>query len=150
MKIFSIAFVLVLLLSIGLVGSASAEDCADNTIEAANIYVGTADCVDDVADGAVYGDPTYANDLLVMKYTDDWPNEGSWINNNWNGMGPEGSGETWHYKIDQSNQCAGGGTPDDGGYCIWGGYEMTQSHGTAGGEHIWDVNATGNGYGRDR
>ena len=123
------------------------DDCGYN--ETANIYVGTADCVDDVVDGAVWGDPTYANDHLVMKWSDNWPDEGSHIDNHWNGK-KNGSGEVWQYRIDQSNECAGGGTLDDGGYCIWGSYEVIQSHGTVDNEHIWDANSQPNGYGVDR
>ena len=38
----------------------------------AMIFVGKADGVDRVLDGKVWGDLTYANDLLVMKWSKAW------------------------------------------------------------------------------
>ncbi|TDA39279.1 MAG: hypothetical protein DSO08_02465 [Candidatus Methanomethylicota archaeon] len=38
----------------------------------ARIFVGKADGVDRVLDGKVWGDPTYANDWLVMKWSKAW------------------------------------------------------------------------------
>jgi hypothetical protein len=103
------------------------DECGYNN--QANIFVGSADCVDHTEDGTVWGDPTYANDHLVMKWSQDWDDaafngqpfgDGAWENNHWNGNAPGGSGETWHYQIDYSQVCAEGGTPTDGGGCIWG------------------------------
>jgi hypothetical protein len=38
----------------------------------ARVFVGKADGVDRVLDNAVWGDPTYANDWLVMKWSKAW------------------------------------------------------------------------------
>jgi len=74
----------------------------------ARIFVGKADGVDRVLDGAIWGDPTYANDLLVMKWSKAWDDArfhgapwspDAWLTNEWNGAVPGGSGEVWHYKI---------------------------------------------------
>jgi hypothetical protein len=74
----------------------------------ARVFVGKADGVDRVLDGAVWGDPTYANDHLVMKWSKAWDDArfhgapwtpDAWEDNEWNGAVPGGSGEVWHYKI---------------------------------------------------
>jgi hypothetical protein len=75
----------------------------------AGIFVGTADGVDGVLDGAVWGDPTYANDHLVMKWNEAWdegnadgwtdPVYAAWDTNHWNGNKPGGSGEVENLKI---------------------------------------------------
>src|SRR3989344_1775656 len=74
----------------------------------ARIFVGSADGVDRILDKAVWGDSTYANDHLVMKWSKAWDdarfNDGEWTpdaweDNEWNGKVPDGSGEVWHYKI---------------------------------------------------
>lgn len=105
----------------------------------------------------------YSNDKLVMKWNAEWDrgnDEGwtdpdgydAWLNNEWNGMGPGGSDETWHYMIAWDSGCASDGIPSSEAlkgtaYCIWGPFAMLQSHGTAGGEHIWDVLLGPAGYG---
>ncbi|MGQ9595705.1 MAG: hypothetical protein ACUVXH_14430, partial [Anaerolineae bacterium] len=74
----------------------------------ARLFVGPADGVDRILDGKFWGDPTYANDRLVMKWSKAWDNARfhgapwgpeAWITNEWNGRVPGGSGEGWHYKI---------------------------------------------------
>ncbi|OGC70317.1 hypothetical protein A3J33_04265 [candidate division WWE3 bacterium RIFCSPLOWO2_02_FULL_53_10] len=100
----------------------------------------------------------YSPDKLVMKWNAEWDrgNEegwtdtyyGAWENNEWNGMVSGGSGETWHYKIVWVGPCGADGTElPEGGYCIWGQFAVISSHGTAGGEHIWDTLAKPAGYG---
>lgn len=123
----------------------------------ARIFNGPADGTDGVLDGAVWGDPTYANDHLVMKWNAAWdacndnrtPENcaGAWTSNHWNGQVPGGSGETWHYKIVWVGECIDGETLSDGGYCIWNEYEVIFSHGTVGNEHFWDAHASPAGYG---
>mgnify|MGYP000450999537 FL=1 len=123
----------------------------------ARAFVGLADGVDGVLDGMVWGDPAYANDRLVMKWTRAWDecnanplscSPAAWTSNQWNGMVPEGSGETWHYKIVWVGPCGGYGTPlPDGSYCIWGSYAVIFSHGTAANEHFWDTHASPAGFG---
>lgn len=126
----------------------------------ANIFNGLADGIDKKLDGKVWGDPTYANDKLVMKWNEKWDEcnaaggtveaacAGAWENNEWNGMVPSGSGERWSYKIiwvgpalENSPYWA------EGGYAIWNVYEVIMDHGTIDGEHIWFAHATPAGLG---
>jgi len=128
--------------------------------ETANIFRGPADGVDNTLDGAIYGDPTYANDLLVMKWNEQWDvcNDadsvgaeacaGAWTTNEWNGMVPGGSGETGHYKIIWVG-------PDGeasaywvkGGYSVWNNYEVVMDQGISDGAHNWYAHATPAGFG---
>jgi hypothetical protein len=124
----------------------------------AMIFVGAADGIDRNLDGMVWGDPTYANDLLKMKWSEAWDAarfEGAawtcdaWEDNQWNGMFPEGSGETWHYKIVwvgpelENSPCW-----REGGYSIWGQFEVIMSHGTFDAAHVWETHANPAGYGQ--
>lgn len=108
----------------------------------------------------------YSDDKLVMKWSKAWDDAifgpdgirensdelpwtcDAWEDNEWNGMFPEGSGETWHYKIVwvgselESSPCW-----REGGDPIWGEFEVIMSHGTADGEHIWETLAEPAGYG---
>ncbi|MHB1330359.1 MAG: hypothetical protein ACYCY6_00045 [Minisyncoccota bacterium] len=126
--------------------------------EVAGIFNGPADGTDKKLDGMIWGDPTYANDHLVMKWNKAWVNcnesrsletcDGAWINNEWNGQVEGGSGETWHYKIQWIGACGATGTPLlDGGYCIWNEYEVLMSQGTGDNQHFWDAHANPNGFG---
>ena len=126
--------------------------------DGARVFVGAADGIDNVLDGKVWGDPTYANDHLVMKWNKEWdrgnlegwanPPYDAWTDNEWNGMNPDGSGETWHYKFVWVGPCGAYGTPlPDGGYCIWNQFAVILSQGTFGGQHFWDVLANPAGYG---
>jgi len=99
----------------------------------ARIFVGKADGVDRVLDGKVWGDPTYANDHLVMKWSKAWDDArfhdapwtcDAWEDNEWNGAVPGGSGEVWHYKI------------------IWVGPEKSEIQGT----WTWTYHFAGNDY----
>jgi hypothetical protein len=123
----------------------------------ARIFTGKADGVDRSLDGAVWGDSTYANDHLVMKWSKGW-NEArfhngtwgpdAWEDNEWNGKVAGGSGEIWHYKIKWVGPCGADGTPmEDGGYCIWGQFEVIFSQGTVANEHFWEAHANPTGYG---
>ena len=134
---------------------------------AARTFRGPADGIDRSLDGMVWGDPTYANDFLVMKWNaewdrgnygpdgirdtaDDWtdPPYDAWTNNEWNGKVPGGSGETWQYNMVWVGPCGNYGTPvEGGGYCIWNQFAVILSQGTVGGEHLWDVLASPAGYG---
>ncbi len=115
----------------------------------ARIFVGKADGVDTVLNGEVWGDPTYANDHLVMKWNAAWdacnangydnPTYclGAWDTNEWNGMGPNGSKSTEHVKIIWVGSLATDSpywVP--GGYSIWGNYEAIEDQGMVGGQHI--------------
>jgi len=122
-----------------------------------NLFVGSADGVDRVLDGAVGGDATYANDHLVMKWSKAWDAArfdgaswtcDAWENNEWNGAAPDGSGEVWHYKIVWVGpELEGSDCWQEGGYPIWGEFEVIMDQGTAGAEHIWYTHANPNGYG---
>jgi len=102
----------------------------------------------------------YAHDQLVMKWNAEWDRgnaEGwtngpyaAWENNEWNGAFPGGSGAVWHYKIVWSSVCAAGVTPTDGGYCIWGQFEVLMDQGfdpSYGVGHLWFAHANPTGYG---
>ncbi len=123
----------------------------------ARIFVGAADGVDKALDGLVWGDPMYANDHLVMKWSKAWDDArfngaawgpDAWEDNEWNGMVPGGSGEVWHYKIIWVGP-EGLASPywRDGGYLIWGQFEVILSQGVADGEHSWETHAHPSGYG---
>ncbi|HLA89027.1 MAG TPA: hypothetical protein VJL28_01195 [Gemmatimonadaceae bacterium] len=103
----------------------------------------------------------YSPDKLVMKWNEEWdrgnaenwtqPPYGAWEDNEWNGKKAGGSGAVWHYKIKWVGACGADGTPlADGGYCIWGQFDvlMDQGHDPAFGPgHIWFARANPNGYG---
>jgi hypothetical protein len=123
----------------------------------ARIFSGVADGVDRVLDGTVWGDATYANDYLVMKWSQAWDdarfhNEpwttDAWVMNEWVGMRPDGSREVWHYKIQWIGNCGSNGTLlPDGGYCIWRQFEVLMDQGTSPDGHVWYAHAVPNGYG---
>lgn len=123
----------------------------------AMIFNGKLDGADRNLDGTYWGDPTYANDKLVMKWSKAWDDArfggkpwgpGAWVDNEYNGKGKDGSGEIWHYKIiwvgselQDSAHWREGGSP------IWGQFEVIMSQGTVANEHFWEVHANPNGYG---
>jgi hypothetical protein len=124
----------------------------------ARLFVGPTDGVDRVLDGKVWGDPTYAKDHLVMKWSKGWDDArfhgaawgpDAWENNEWNGKVPGGSGEVWHYeiiwvgpKLENSPYWR------DGGYAVWGQFEVIMDQGTLPGEgHVWFAHAIPTGYG---
>ena len=123
----------------------------------ARIFVGKADGVDRVLDGKVWGDPTYANDHLVMKWSKGWDDArfhdapwtpDAWENNEWNGQVEGGSGEVWHYKIVWVGpELQNSPYWREGGYAIWGQFEVIFDHGTIANEHFWYAHANPTGYG---
>lgn len=143
--------------------STVAKNTGDNGFDeygynySAGIFNGKADGVDKNLDGKVWGDPTYANDKLVMKYSRAWVearfNGGewtpdAWCSNEWNGSVSGGSGENWHYKI----VWVGPELEDSpywktGGYAIWGQFEVILSQGKTPEGHFWDCHANPAGYG---
>lgn len=121
------------------------------------LFNGALDGADRNLDGTYWGDKTYANDKLAMKWSKDWDAArfggeswtcDAWINNEFNGKGKDGSGEIWHYKISwvgpelQQSECW-----REGGYPIWGQFEVTMSQGTVANTHFWEAHAHPNGYG---
>lgn len=128
--------------------------------EVARIFSGPADGVDRNLDGKIWGDSTYANDLLVMKWNAAWdacnangwddPDycAGAWITNEWNGAVPGGSGDVWHYKVIWVGS-AGESSAYwvDGGYLIWNNYEVIMDQGVSSGGHTWYAFGVPNGLG---
>src|SRR5262245_59171890 len=123
----------------------------------ARMFNGLADGADRVLDGAYFGDPSYASDRLLMKWSKAWDDAhdgvapwspDAWTANEWNGKVPGGSGSVWHYKIvwvgpelEKSRYW------HDGGYAIWGEFEVIMSHGTVANQHMWDALARSPGFG---
>ncbi len=106
----------------------------------------------------------YSNDQIVMKWNAAWDScnangydnpaycLGAWVNNEWNGMGPNGSSWTENTKIIWVGS-AGENSPYwlPGGYSIWGNYEVIMDHGMSP-DGFWSSTATvpgaiPNGYG---
>lgn len=101
----------------------------------------------------------YANDKLVMKWNAEWDRgnaEGwtdpngydAWLNNEWNGSVPGGSGNSEHFKVKWVGNCGADYTPlPSGGYCIWGQFEAIHDHGMVDGTHTWWAHSKPAGYG---
>ncbi len=79
------------------------------------------------------------NDRIVMKWNAEWdrgnaedwanPPYNAWTDNEWNGKNG-GSGFVWHYKIVWVPPCgADGELLPNGGYCIWGQFEVIMDQG---------------------
>lgn len=149
-KLFSILFVTILVLTLatpaladkptgfdnqgkalGLVGDAGFDEFGYNYT--ARLFSGAADGVDREIDGKVWGDPTYANDHLVMKWSQAWDDArfhgvawtpDAWCSNEWNGMVPGGSGEMEHFKsVWVGPELENSVYWRPGGYPIWGQFE---------------------------
>jgi hypothetical protein len=144
-------------------GSGNSTASADSAVDefgynyTARIFVGAADGVDRMLDDAVWGDPTYARDHLVMKWSKGWDDArfhgepwtpDAWENNEWNGMVEGGSGEVAHYKIIWVGpELESSPYWREGGYAIWGQFEVILDQGVVGGEHYWNAHAQPTGYG---
>jgi hypothetical protein len=125
----------------------------------ARIFVGRADGVGRDLDGTVWGDSTYGNDHLVMKWSKAWDDArfhgqpwtpDAWCSNEWKGMRRDGSRETWRYEIVWVGpDLEGSPYWREGGYPVWGQFEVVMSQGTVDGEHVWEALATPCGYGTD-
>ncbi len=119
-------------------------------------------------EGNLYLWEPYARDRLVMKWSKAWDDakfgpdgirdngdggpwtSAAWVTNHWNGAIPGASGEvTWHFKIiwvgpelETSQYWR------DGGYPIWGEFEVIMDHGSdVDHNHIWGALATPAGLG---
>lgn len=98
----------------------------------------------------------YSQDKLVMKWNAEWdrgnaegwanPPYQAWENNEWNGMVPGGSGEKEIVKIKWVGTCPDGENGPNGGYCIWGQFEVLMDHYT-GKDSVWVAHASPTGYG---
>ncbi len=160
---FRVSALLVVSIMVTMILTAGAVQAADKGFDEfgynyqARIFSGKADGIDRVLDGKVWGDPTYANDHLVMKWSQAWDDAkfhggtwgpDAWENNEWNGAVDGGSGEVWHYKIVWVGpELESSPYWHDGGYAIWGEFETIMDMGTADGEHTWYAHATPTGYG---
>ncbi len=105
----------------------------------------------------------YSNDKLVMKWNAQWDAcnangyddpaycLGAWVDNEFNGKFPGGSGEIWHYKIIWvGSQAEESPYWLPGGYSVWGNYEVVMDQGSdpnIGPGHMFNALATPNGYG---
>lgn len=101
----------------------------------------------------------YSNDHLVMKWNAEWDrgNAEGWakgpyrayLDNEWNGNIPGGSGFTEHFKTVWVGSCGADYTPlDNGGYCIWGQFEAIFDRGMDPSHMPWTaVRASPAGYG---
>ena len=159
--IFSSVIVAALFVGAGVAGAAGGFDEFGYNYQA-RVFVGPADGVDRVLDGTVWGDPTYANDHLVMKWSKAWDDARfhgapwtpeAWVDNEWNGKVPNGSGETWHYKtIWVGPELESSPYWRPGGYAIWGQFEVIMDQGVDPGfcapnVHCWFALAAPNGFG---
>lgn len=162
-KIFSIVMVLVILLSVpvsALAAGGGFDQYGYN--DTGRIFNGTGSswCVagGGTETSCAVSMAPYANDQLVMKWSDDWDRgntEGwtgvydkAWTSNEWNGAFPGGSGEVWHYKIIWvGSQLEDGPYWRDGGYAIWGQFEVIMDQGMSDGAHYWLAHGTPSGYG---
>jgi hypothetical protein len=123
----------------------------------ARVFNGLADGVDRVLDGTVWGDPTYANDKLVMKWSKAWDDARfngapwtpeAWTSNEWNGKLADGSQITEHYKIiwvGPELELSAYWRP--GGYAVWGEFEVIMDQGSDPTGHFWFAHAIPTGYG---
>ena len=103
----------------------------------------------------------YLPDQLIMKWNAEWdrgnsegwskPPYSAWLDNEENGKKPDGSGAVWHYKYQWYGPCGANYTLlPDGGYCIWGQFEVLMDQGidpSVSPGHIWNALAKPNGYG---
>jgi len=119
----------------------------------ARLFSGPADGVDRI----LGNDAVYGNDHLVMKWSKGWDSARfggaawghvAWCTNHWNGRVPGGSGETWHYLIVWvGTELEVSPYWREGGYPIWGQFEVIFSHGTSPDGHFWEAHATPTGLG---
>lgn len=98
------------------------------------------------------------SDKLVMKWNAEWDrgNAEGWANgpyrayldNEWNGNVPGGSGYTEHFKAVWIGPCVEGATLENGGYCLWGQFEAIFDRGMDPSHSRW-INALASpaGYG---
>jgi len=125
----------------------------------ASTFRGIADGVDKVFDGLINGgSPEFAHDHLVMNWNAEWdrgnaenwskPPYSAWLNNEWNGKVPGGSGYSEHFKTRWYGPCHDNDMLPGGGICIWGQFYVLMDQGTVPGVgHVWWTKAIPNGYG---
>ncbi len=123
----------------------------------ARLFVGPADGVDRNTDGTVWGDPTYAKDHLVMKWSKAWDDArfhgaawspDAWVDNEWNGNVAGGSQTSEHVKIIWVGpELENSPYWKPGGYAVWGEFEVILDQGTDSSGHYWWAHAVPAGYG---
>lgn len=132
----------------------------------ARVFAGPADGVDRILNQMVWGDPTYANDHLVMKWSKAWDDakfgpDGkaasgdelpwtpeAWVNNEWNGKVQGGSGITEICKIVWVGpELEASPYWRDGGVAIWGQFELIMDNYAGMHDTYTFVHATPAGYG---
>ena len=158
-------FALALAAALALLGSALAMPAAANGFDqygynrAARVFVGPASgwCLAHGAPATCQG--IFSNDRLVMKWNAEWDrgNAEKWANppyrayldNEWNGNVPGGSGWTEHFKAVWVGACgAEGAALANGGYCIWGQFEAIFDRGMDPSHSPWTAaHASPAGYG---
>lgn len=110
------------------------------------------------------GDPAnclgvYSSAHLTMKWNAEWdrgneegwakPPYAAWLNNEWNGNVPGGSGWSEVFKTVWDQGCADSGVPSrSGSWCIWGQFAVLMDQGTTPDNiHEWWTHANPAGYG---
>ena len=159
-RILLIAAAVVALVAIPAIATAAGGFDQFGYNDTARVFSGPADGVDRVLDGKVWGDTTYANDHLVMKWNAAWDacNDngynnavycaGAWLTNQWNGMNPDGTQSVWHYKIIWVGSSGTGSTYwVPGGYSVWGNYEVISDQGVDSNGHQVYAQGIPNGLG---
>ncbi len=157
MKLRSIVASCVLLLAFAIPASANGFDQFGYNRDA-RVFVGPASgwCLARSAPADCLG--IYSNDRLVMKWNADWDrgNAEGWtgsyrayLDNEWNGNVPGGSGWTEHFKAVWIGPCGADLTPlANGGYCIWGQFEAIFDRGMDPSHSPWTLaQASPAGYG---
>lgn len=155
----TMTFVLTLLLSVSFLAAAGFDQYGYN--DTARVFVGTGSSWCEAGSQPAGCVGIYSNDQLVMKWNKEWdrgnaenwtkPPYNAWTDNEWNGAFAGGSGAVWHYKIVWVGTCGNDGTTlPNGGYCIWGQFEVIMDQGidpSLGSGHFFFALATPNGYG---
>ena len=99
---------------------------------------------------AVFGPDNIRGGSDTLSWSDAVDQYGSaWVNNQWNGMFPGGSGERYNSKIIWTGvSCGPNYEPlPNGGQCIWGQFNIIHKQGTGPSGHYWDAHAIPSGYG---
>ncbi len=99
---------------------------------------------------AIFGPDNIRGGPDILSWSDAVDQYGSaWVNNQWNGMFPGGSGESYHSRIVWVGTPCDDTNPNwrDGGYCIWGQMEVIHKQGKDSSEHWWAAHGIPSGYG---
>ena len=100
---------------------------------------------------AVFGPDNIRGGSDTLSWSDAVDQYGSaWVNNQWNGMVPDGSGGSYHSKIVWIGTPCNEENPNwrDGGECIWGQMEIIHKQGKDSSGHWWGPHGIPSGYGK--